>query len=107
MAAVMLKQSEVPAAAGTAKPPMHLAEKPFLELENLSKSYGSGAHVTQVLKDINLTIREGEFVAIVGFSGSGKTTLISLIAGLIQADAGAVRVKGQAVTEPGRTPSVS
>ena len=59
----------------------------FLELKNLSKSYGTGTHVTQVLKDINLTIREGEFVAIVGFSGSGKTTLISLIAGLIQADA--------------------
>ena len=73
----------------------------FLELKNLSKSYGSGAHVTNVLKDINLNIREGEFVAIVGFSGSGKTTLISLIAGLIEADGGEVVLKGKKVTEPG------
>ncbi len=101
MAAAMLKQTEAPTGAETGTPPIRLADKPFLELENLSKSYGNGAHATRVLKDINLTIREGEFVAIVGFSGSGKTTLISLIAGLIQADAGAVRVKGQVVTEPG------
>ena len=73
----------------------------FLELKNLSKSYGTGTHVTHVLKDINLTIREGEFVAIVGFSGSGKTTLISLIAGLIQADAGEVVLKGTPVSAPG------
>ncbi len=73
----------------------------FLELKNLSKSYGTGSHVTSVLKDINLKIREGEFVAIVGFSGSGKTTLISLIAGLIEADAGEVTLRGQAVKGPG------
>jgi len=73
----------------------------FLEVKNLSKSYGTGTHVTNVLKDINLDIREGEFVAIVGFSGSGKTTLISLIAGLIAADAGEVVLKGKRVTEPG------
>ncbi len=74
---------------------------PFLELKNLSKSYGSEGHKTSVLKDINLTISEGEFVAIVGFSGSGKTTLISLIAGLIAPDAGAVLLHGKPVTEPG------
>ena len=73
----------------------------FLEIKNLSKSYGSGANATHVLKDINLNIREGEFVAIVGFSGSGKTTLISLIAGLIEADGGEVVLKGKTVTEPG------
>ncbi len=73
----------------------------FLEVKNLSKSYGSGANETCVLKDINLDIREGEFVAIVGFSGSGKTTLISLIAGLIEADGGEVVLKGKKVTEPG------
>jgi len=77
------------------------AATPFLELKNLSKSYGSEGHKTSVLKDINLTISEGEFVAIVGFSGSGKTTLISLIAGLIAPDAGAVLLHGKPVTEPG------
>jgi nitrate/nitrite transport system ATP-binding protein len=72
-----------------------------VELRGVAKSYGSGKRVTTVLRDINLTIREGEFVAIVGFSGTGKTTLISLIAGLIEADAGAVLVRGKPVTGPG------
>ncbi|MBP0649601.1 ABC transporter ATP-binding protein, partial [Mycobacterium tuberculosis] len=58
-------------------------------------------NATHVLADVNLSIREGEFVAILGFSGSGKTTLISLIAGLIRPDAGTVTMKGAPVTEPG------
>ena len=72
-----------------------------LELRGISKSYGSGTHRTPVLENINLSIRENEFVAIVGFSGSGKTTLISLMAGLIAADAGEVLIKGHPVTGPG------
>lgn len=77
------------------------AEVPFLEIRNLSKSYGDGANRTSVLKNINLKINEGEFVAIVGFSGSGKTTLISLIAGLISPDEGAVLLNGKPVEGPG------
>ncbi len=53
-----------------------------------------------MLSDVNLSIEEGEFVAIVGFSGSGKTTLISTIAGLIQPDAGEVLFQGRPVTGP-------
>ncbi len=103
MGAAMLniRPQDPPVAERAAAAPLRLAGTPFLQLENLSKSYGSGAHLTSVLKDINLSIREGEFVAIVGFSGSGKTTLISLIAGLIEADAGAIRLKGEAVAGPG------
>ena len=52
----------------------------FLELKNLSKSFGG----VSVLKDVNLCIEKGEFVAIVGFSGSGKTTLINMITGLLR-----------------------
>ena len=74
---------------------------PSLEFKGVSKSFGSGAQRTVVLQDINLQIREGEFVAIVGFSGSGKSTLISLIAGLQQADEGAVLCNGQAINGPG------
>ncbi|HTT07839.1 MAG TPA: ABC transporter ATP-binding protein [Gammaproteobacteria bacterium] len=77
------------------------APTPLLELKGISKSHGSGAHATAVLKDINLAIREGEFIAIVGFSGSGKTTLISLIAGLIPPDAGQVLKNGRTITGPG------
>ena len=69
----------------------------LLELNNVSKSFGSSC----VLKDVNLSIAKGEFVAIVGFSGAGKTTLISLIAGLLKADSGTVKLNDQPVTGPG------
>lgn len=74
---------------------------PFLELKNVSKSYGLGDDRTEVLRDINLTVEEGEFLAIVGFSGSGKTTLISLIAGLIEPDEGEILLNGKRIEGPG------
>ena len=74
---------------------------PFLELKNVSKSYGQEHDKTEVLDNINLSIEEGEFVAIIGFSGSGKTTLISLISGLITPDAGSLTLRGKPITEPG------
>ncbi|WP_305984518.1 ABC transporter ATP-binding protein [Roseibium sp. MMSF_3544] len=72
----------------------------FLEISGVSKSYGEGADRTDVLEDINLKVEEGEFIAIVGFSGTGKTTLISLLAGLIEADAGGVIFKGKEIDGP-------
>ncbi|HEY8538249.1 MAG TPA: ABC transporter ATP-binding protein [Steroidobacteraceae bacterium] len=70
---------------------------PFLELKNVCKRYGA----TQVLDDVNLSIEEGEFVAIVGFSGSGKTTLISTVAGLVAPDSGQILLNGRPVKEAG------
>jgi nitrate/nitrite transport system ATP-binding protein len=72
----------------------------FLELKNVSKGYGLGAKRAEVLHDINLSIPEGEFVAIVGYSGAGKTTLMSLIAGLQRPDTGSVTLRGEEVREP-------
>ena len=72
----------------------------ILEIKGLCKSYGSGTNTTHVLDNINLSIEDGEFVAIVGFSGSGKTTLISAIAGLTNGDKGEVLFKGKPVTGP-------
>src|ERR1044071_4896739 len=69
----------------------------FLELKNVSKGFG----LSSVLKDVNLSIEKGEFVAIVGFSGAGKTTLISLVAGLLHPDAGTVKLNDLEITEPG------
>jgi nitrate/nitrite transport system ATP-binding protein len=70
---------------------------PALQINGLSKGYPG----TPVLNDINLSVAEGEFLAVLGFSGTGKTTLISLIAGLIEPDAGEVLVKGKLVDGPG------
>ncbi|MEY2880059.1 MAG: Bicarbonate transport ATP-binding protein CmpD [Verrucomicrobiota bacterium] len=69
----------------------------FLELTNISKSFGS----LSVLRDLNLAIERGEFVAIVGFSGAGKTTLMSLLAGLIRPDTGRVMLEGCEMDGPG------
>jgi len=74
---------------------------PILEIQSASKGYGQGRQRTAVLKNINLRIDEGEFVAIIGYSGAGKTTLISLLAGLLRPDEGTVQFRGQPVTEPG------
>src|SRR5918996_5070480 len=77
----------------------------FLEIREVSKSFNSnGAKFgtgLPVLRDINLSIKEREFVFIVGRSGSGKTTLISLIAGLITPDRGDILLEGKLITGPG------
>lgn len=70
---------------------------PYLELNNVSKSFGGSA----VLKDINLSVEKGEFVAIVGFSGAGKTTLINLISGLLKTDTGTAKLNDLEITGPG------
>ncbi|HNF08826.1 MAG TPA: nitrate ABC transporter ATP-binding protein [Pseudomonadales bacterium] len=73
----------------------------LLNLRNISKSFGTGSQKSEVLKQINLSIDEGEFVAIVGFSGSGKSTLINTIAGLIFPDSGEALVRDEKIRGPG------
>ena len=73
----------------------------YLEVSGLEKSYVARGRTTHVLGGVDLTVDEGEFVAIVGYSGSGKTTLVSLIAGLIAPDGGTIVLDGARVTEPG------
>jgi len=74
---------------------------PFLELKNITKTYGFGTKRTEVLRDINLSMEKGEFVAVVGYSGAGKTTLLSLIAGLARPDSGSITLNDLEITEPG------
>ncbi|HBG37644.1 MAG TPA: nitrate ABC transporter ATP-binding protein, partial [Clostridiaceae bacterium] len=64
----------------------------FIKIKNLSQSF-EGTDVP-ILENINLTINEGEFVAILGPSGSGKSTLLRLITGLIQPTDGEILFEG-------------
>ena len=73
----------------------------YLEVRGLRKAYVTRRGRTAVLGGVDLTLDEGEFVAVVGYSGSGKTTLVSLIGGLIAPDAGDIQLDGVPVTEPG------
>jgi len=74
---------------------------PLLELRNVCKDYGQGDQRSVVLRDIDLAIERGEFVAIVGYSGAGKTTLVSMIAGLLAPDSGTISFDGKPVLAPG------
>jgi len=73
----------------------------FLELRGVYKGFGPTDRRTQVLTDVNLSMKKGEFVAIVGYSGAGKSTLVSLVAGLLRPDRGQVLMDGKPVTGPG------
>jgi len=66
-----------------------------VELANLSKSFGK----VNVLHDLNLSVEEGEFVALVGPSGCGKSTLLRIIAGLDEASGGDVLMDGEIVND--------
>jgi ABC-2 type transport system ATP-binding protein len=65
--------------------------KNIISIKNLSKTYASGH---QALKSVNLDIKEGEILALLGSNGAGKTTLISIICGLVSPSEGTVRVDG-------------
>ena len=69
----------------------------LIEVKNLSKVYGSGEAEVKALKNINLNIEQGEFVAIVGPSGSGKSTLLHLIGGVDKPSSGEVIIKGESI----------
>jgi len=73
----------------------------YLELKNVAKGFGANGSRSEVLRDLNLSVEKGEFVAIVGFSGAGKTTFISLIAGLLKPDSGTMTLNDLEITEPG------
>ena len=69
----------------------------FLEVAGVTKSFHTAKGVRHVLRDISLSVAQGEFVSIVGAMGSGKSTLLSILAGLTTADTGTVTLDGAAV----------
>jgi NitT/TauT family transport system ATP-binding protein len=71
-------------------------------VRRLNKSYASGAQAVVALRDIDFSVAEGEFVAVVGPSGCGKTTLLKILAGLMQPSAGAALLRGTPIVRPRR-----
>ncbi|MDO5758730.1 MAG: ABC transporter ATP-binding protein [Rhodobacterales bacterium] len=67
-----------------------------LDIQGISKSFGSQA---PILREISLTVDNGEFLALLGPSGSGKTTLLSVISGLVQPDEGRLFLDGEDITD--------
>src|SRR5574340_111164 len=82
---------------------MTMEQPPLLELRAVTKSFatGEGSEVV-VLRDIDLTVREGEIVVLLGRSGCGKSTLLRIVCGLTPASAGRVLYRGRPVDGPQR-----
>lgn len=70
-------------------------------IENVSKVYPTPKGPYTVLKDVNLTVREGEFICVIGHSGCGKSTLLNMVSGFADPTEGSVLVNGKPVTQPG------
>ena len=71
----------------------------FLEVRNLTKSYGENDNNIKVLEDISLDIEKGEICSLLGPSGSGKSTLLNLIGGLERADTGDIVINGRTISK--------
>jgi len=77
----------------------HSNDGTLIDLDGVFKSYETGAGEVPVLKDINLQVRGGEFIGLVGPSGSGKSTLLNMITGIDRPTSGDVRVAGQRLND--------
>jgi nitrate ABC transporter ATP-binding subunit len=73
----------------------------YLEISNLEKTYPTARGPLVIVRDFQLTLREGEFVCIIGHSGCGKSTVLSIVAGLNHATGGGVLLAGRELREAG------
>jgi len=71
----------------------------MIQIESLNRTFQTGDSKFHVLKDINLSVSEGECVVLKGVSGSGKTTLLSIMAGLDKPTSGKVMIAGEAIAK--------
>ena len=73
----------------------------YLLLDHIGKTFSRGSATTEVLREINMTIEQGEYVSIIGHSGCGKSTLLNVVAGLTPATVGGAILEGREVNSPG------
>jgi len=73
----------------------------YLVVRGMSKEFRANGQSSMALADVNLTIKRGEFVTLIGHSGCGKSTLLSIIAGLYQQTDGDVTLEGRPIVAPG------
>ena len=69
----------------------------LLEVNNISKTYGSGEAAVHALRNVSFSVSKGEYVAIVGESGSGKSTLLNMIGALDTPTSGKVTISGKEI----------
>lgn len=81
--------------------PQSALNEDFLIIENVSKVYPTSKGPYTVLEDVNLNVKQGEFICVIGHSGCGKSTLLNMVSGFAQPTGGSVRLEGQAITKPG------
>ena len=74
---------------------------PYLKFEQIGMSFRRGQMETEVLRDVNLRIDQGEFVSMIGHSGCGKSTLLNILGVLLKSTSGEVFLEGKVVDEPG------
>src|SRR5262245_43114913 len=75
--------------------------KAYLSIEKIGMSFSRGSASTEVLRNIDLQIKQGEYVAIIGHSGCGKSTLLNIVAGLLNSTTGEVFLDNEVVDAPG------
>ncbi len=76
-------------------------DREFIRIQNVAKIYPTAKGEYVVLKDINLTVAQGEFICLIGHSGCGKSTLLNMVGGFSKPSIGEVRVNGKLISSPG------
>ena len=95
---VKARQPEAPDFSHSAQ---SVSDQHFLVFDQVSKGFPTSKGIYPVLENVNLTVRQGEFVCLIGHSGCGKSTLLSLVSGFQQATGGSVTLKGEPILKPG------
>ena len=73
----------------------------FLEFRNVGQVFDTRRGLFEALRDINLQVRQGEFICVIGHSGCGKSTLLNMVSGFLQPSSGAVTLRGVPIERPG------